>query len=322
MAECADLKLLFPGRSLRCATEEFSAFLVQFLNGAEDNMQYRWWLSLQESHARFSISEEQRQAWLGLMNETLISEVDNEETRVGLQSLFATAASYIVGSAESAIVQPELQDSWNQQLLLEKLVVEIKLGNEDGAISFAQGFANRRSVFVGCLARMLKIGTPRFIEFALERINADPQLKTTRFNGRSLIHFAASEACLPIVAELLNLGVDPNVTDNGGYPPLYRAAGTSRDPDGVDVVSALIDAGATVNYAGGSSKSTPLHAAARHGNDRIAERLLAAGASPAIVDKKGHSPLDRAINCRKTSVVKIIEAAAKHDSRFTESRKV
>jgi hemoglobin len=42
------LRPLFPGKSLRCATEEFAAFLIQF---HEEQTQYRWWLSLRESHA-------------------------------------------------------------------------------------------------------------------------------------------------------------------------------------------------------------------------------------------------------------------------------
>src|SRR5579859_5828519 len=47
------LRPFFPGKSLRCATEEFSAFLIQFLGGNEEHTQFRWWLSLRESHARF-----------------------------------------------------------------------------------------------------------------------------------------------------------------------------------------------------------------------------------------------------------------------------
>jgi hemoglobin len=46
------LRPFFPGKSLRCATEEFAAFLIQFLGGDEKQTQHRWWLSLRESHAR------------------------------------------------------------------------------------------------------------------------------------------------------------------------------------------------------------------------------------------------------------------------------
>jgi len=35
------LRPLFPGKSLRCAIEEFAAFLIQFLGGEEEQTQYR-----------------------------------------------------------------------------------------------------------------------------------------------------------------------------------------------------------------------------------------------------------------------------------------
>ena len=34
------LRPLFPGKSLRCATEEFAAFLIQFLGGDEEQAQH------------------------------------------------------------------------------------------------------------------------------------------------------------------------------------------------------------------------------------------------------------------------------------------
>jgi hemoglobin len=65
------LRPLFPGKSLRCATEEFAAFLIQFLDGDEEQTQYRWWLTLRESHARFRIGTTERSAWLKHMRATL-----------------------------------------------------------------------------------------------------------------------------------------------------------------------------------------------------------------------------------------------------------
>src|SRR5215813_9891096 len=65
------LRPFFPGKSLRCAIEEFAAFLIQFLGGNEEETQFRWWLSLRESHARFRIGPKERRAWLGHMEATL-----------------------------------------------------------------------------------------------------------------------------------------------------------------------------------------------------------------------------------------------------------
>jgi hemoglobin len=63
------LRPLFPGKSLRCAIEEFAAFLIQFLGGDEEQTQHRWWLSLRESHARFRIGPSERNAWLKHMGQ-------------------------------------------------------------------------------------------------------------------------------------------------------------------------------------------------------------------------------------------------------------
>jgi truncated hemoglobin YjbI len=50
--------------TFKCAIEEFSVFLVQFLGGEADATQNRWWLSFRESHARFPIGVRQRTMWL------------------------------------------------------------------------------------------------------------------------------------------------------------------------------------------------------------------------------------------------------------------
>src|SRR3954449_1087307 len=78
------LRPLFPGKSLRCAIEEFSAFLIQFLGGDEEQTQFRWWLSLRESHARFRIGPDARSAWLKHMRAALDASPHDEGTRQAL----------------------------------------------------------------------------------------------------------------------------------------------------------------------------------------------------------------------------------------------
>ena len=46
-------------QSFRCAIEAFSAFLAQFLGGPSADSQFRWFLSLRESHQRFKIGPEE-----------------------------------------------------------------------------------------------------------------------------------------------------------------------------------------------------------------------------------------------------------------------
>src|ERR1700758_3237982 len=65
------LRPLFRGKTLKCAIEEFAAFLAQFLSGPAEDAQRRWWVSLRESHLRFKIGQKGRDAWMKNMMATL-----------------------------------------------------------------------------------------------------------------------------------------------------------------------------------------------------------------------------------------------------------
>jgi len=144
------LKPLFPGKSLRCATEEFSAFLVQFFEGDEDRTQYRWWLSLSESHARFQISEPQRIEWLRLMSEAIGSAVADEAVQGALRQFFGATSVYVVGQGEApAVADEELGRRWAQQRTLDLLTEHLLAGRDAEAIAMADHFMARPSVMVG-----------------------------------------------------------------------------------------------------------------------------------------------------------------------------
>src|SRR5580692_6683773 len=86
------LRPFFPGKSLRCASEEFAAFLIQFLGGDEEQTQSRWWLSLRESHARFEIGTARR-AWLRHMEATLDAAPLDDATRNALRQFFSHSSA-------------------------------------------------------------------------------------------------------------------------------------------------------------------------------------------------------------------------------------
>jgi hemoglobin len=65
------LRPLFPGKTLKCAMEEFAAFLAQLPGGPAEDAQRRWWLSLRESHLRFKIGQRERDAWMKNMIQAL-----------------------------------------------------------------------------------------------------------------------------------------------------------------------------------------------------------------------------------------------------------
>ena len=109
-----------------------------------------------------------------------------------------------------------------------------------------------------------------------------------------------------MVASLLRLGTEPDLRDGGGHTPLYCVANGCASETGRAVVRALVRAGADVNASGGLTRATALHMAARRGHAEIARTLLDCGAEIEARDYKGVTPLERAVNCRRATVVQLL----------------
>src|SRR3984885_3492191 len=109
------LRPFFPGKTLRCATEEFAAFLIQFLGGDEKQTQSRWWLSLRESHARFQIGPSARGAWLKHMEATLDAAPLDDATRNALRNFFSHSSAYVIGRDTAESGHEELAARWSEQ---------------------------------------------------------------------------------------------------------------------------------------------------------------------------------------------------------------
>jgi truncated hemoglobin YjbI len=137
------LQSLFPGKTQKCAIEQFAAFLIQFLGGDEEQTQCRWWLSLSESHARFRISDAERSAWLKHMRATLEAAPLDEATRTALGHFFIHTAAYVVGKEAAEPEHEELSGRWREQRLLDAAIQAIAAGRDDEAILLAQRFASR-----------------------------------------------------------------------------------------------------------------------------------------------------------------------------------
>jgi ankyrin repeat protein len=143
-------------------------------------------------------------------------------------------------------------------------------------------------------------------EYAKKSLLENPDLAHESYSGRSLLHAAAANGNLPIVAELLNLGVDANIQDTGGHTPLYCVA--NECPGGGPVVRTLIQAGAKVDASDGVKRCTALHMAARRGSVEVSEALLECGAHIEARDTLGETPLRRAVNCRQAGVAALLLA--------------
>ena len=302
----AVLRPLFPGASLRCATEEFAAFLIQFLGGDEEQTQKRWWLSLRESHARFRIGAAERSAWLKHMHATLDAFPMDEDARKALRQFFFQSSAYVIGNETAAPQSEELGAPWTEQISLDEAVAAIAGGHDQEAIALAPRFQSRPSVFIGLLARMMQTRRDALVRFAVEAGEREPSLMTRRFAGKTLLHFASGAGCMDVVESLLRLGADPNALDGGGHTPLYCVANECGSAAGPEIVRALVRAGGNVNACGGVTRATPLHMAARRGFKEIAQALLDCGAAAGAKDTKGDTPLQRALNCRRKEVAQLL----------------
>jgi truncated hemoglobin YjbI len=300
------LRPLFPGKGLRCATEEFAAFLIQFLGGDEEQTQYRWWLSLRESHARFRIGPTERSAWLKHMRATLEAAQLDRRTRNALDQFFLHTSAYLIGKERTEPEHEELSARWREQRILDDAIAAITRNYDDEVLALALRVASRPSVFVGLLARMIQSGRAGLIRFVIDAIESEPSLAAHRFSGRTLLHFASGAGCLEVIASLLRLGTDANAQNRGGHTPLYCVANECTSEAGPDAVRMLVEAGADVNASGGVTKTTALHMAARRGNVEIARALLDHGAAVQALDSKGDTPLQRAINCRRHGVSQLL----------------
>jgi len=300
---------LFPGKSLRCATEEFAAFLIQFLGGDEAQTQDRWWLSLRESHARFQIDSSERSAWLTQMTATLEALPLREDTRRALLQFFSHSSAYVIGKDTEGPQHEELASRWSEQRLLDRAIDALVAGQDSEALAIAPRFAARRSVFAGLLARMVRSGRANLIRFVMDAVAREPSLATRQFSGRTLMHCACGAGCLEVVLLLLEVGTGPDLEDRGGHQPLYCVANECSSPTGSEVVRALVRAGADVSACSGVMRATALHMAARRGHIDIARALLDCGAPVNARDRKGDTPLQRARNCRRKEVAQLLMKA-------------
>ena len=104
-------------------------------------------------------------------------------------------------------------------------------------------------------------------------------------------------------------GADINAQNEDGLSPLHCAV---RNEQG-SMVDFLLAAGANVNQQSHFKRNTPLHFSVQHEDTTITEKLLVAGANLAVRNKKGETPLCRAVCLNSPSVSVLLGAGAVPD---------
>ena len=322
------LRPLFPS-TFTCAIEEFSAFLVQFLGGEADATQRRWWLSLRESHNRFSIGPRERNAWLRAMSATLDDEslIADARVRSDLLEFFKRSSAHVVNKGQVPALEPtqsELTPLWDEQLVLDEAVALVR--QRDGSarcIELLEGpalqarFARSPTVHASVLALVAtsKIGALR--EYAISNLRTHPSLVHERYKGgRNLLHDASAAGDVTLVVFLLDLGAGET-----GERALYALANECNAPGAGQIVHVLAQrSSARINEAHGVKRCTALHMAARRGNVELIAALLDEGADIEARDSLGETPLRRAVNVDKVDAARLLlERGADAASRGSRS---
>jgi ankyrin repeat protein len=104
-----------------------------------------------------------------------------------------------------------------------------------------------------------------------------------------------------VIDALLGAGANPNVSDRFGFTSLMQCC--SLPPEKVksssmilNAAEHLLNAGADVNCVNGLTGTTPMHEAAKRGNDELAVPLINAGARCNVLDNDFATPLFLAAN--------------------------
>jgi ankyrin repeat protein len=133
----------------------------------------------------------------------------------------------------------------------------------------------------------------------LIKAGADPDI--ANMSGQTVLHRAASDGHLGILALCVDAKANKEAVDEDGETPLITAC-KNREPG---AAAFLIGAGCNVNVKDNKGK-TPLHYAAARGLKEIIRLLLAKGADYSIQDSDGHTALDDATTHEEPECVMLL----------------
>jgi ankyrin repeat protein len=112
------------------------------------------------------------------------------------------------------------------------------------------------------------------------------------FYGNSPLNVAACRVDLPTMRMLIESGADVHTTNDAGATPLHRIMFCTIEQRHFmeKAVDLLVKTGAQVNFAAVHSLDTPLHWAARTGNEEGVRALMKFGADVKLTNCEGLTP--------------------------------
>jgi len=275
-------------KSSHCAADALALFLAQYFGGPCEYSRQRFSLSLYDAHLRFKIGPAARDAWLANMLAAMEDVGIAAGVREEMSQFFAEASRYLINRPPGDVAPDSLP--------FDQAVAAVREGNLARVVELAEHpeFRRDRAAWLSLLGVMAGSEDARMVEYAIARVAADPGIVNDRlvYDG-TLLHAAARAGCPAMVEVLLGLGA---------------GNGCTRDTASA-VVRALVAGGADVNAQDRVKRCTALHAAARRGNVEVARALLDAGADVGVMDRQGATALDRAVNCRKAEVAKLLRVS-------------
>lgn len=145
------------------------------------------------------------------------------------------------------------------------------------------------------------LGEWRIFRLLSRKYNTD--LVTTNWAGIFRLFRASKAGYSAVVRQLLDDGVDPNLTDQRGRSPLWLAAANGCK----SVVQTLLHTGAVDMERKCENGRSPLFVAVENGHQAVARLLLGEGASLTLQDNDGRNALSIAKDRGYTAVVKLLE---------------
>ena len=185
----------------------------------------------------------------------------------------------------------------------EKLWEAVEGGDADGVRAQLEG---------GVLADSANPKGMMPLEFAVAKAYAEvvevlakggADVNRTRSRGRTSLHRAVEERCLPCVESLLAHGARVDVAGGADKrTALHLAARRGVVP----IVRALLKGGANVNKTCADGNETALHIAAKTGRREVAQALLDAGADRGAASDRG-TPAEAARSAGHAELATLLE---------------